>query len=245
MIILLDTETTGLDKPRIVDVSVGLIWDLDTINDVAITGQICKPPVPIDIKAMSVHNITNEMVDGCFPFEDTGIYQTIVEHNKPDNIFVAHNAKFDLEVLKNEGIDCVARVIDTYKCCKKFFMDLPDVELNLQYLKYYLKLYLEDVPETIEEYAGAAHGAAADVVTLFLLFRRMVAKHGVDELIKISETPLLYTNMPFGKHKGRNIQYLVLSDKGYTNWVFKNIADEDVQYSFKYWTKVANDPKNA
>lgn len=242
MIIVLDTETTGLEKPRVVEMAMGLIEDIASIDAMTVARGRFLPPVPIDVKAMSIHGITNEMVDGLDPFAGSPLYKSLEKLNTPDNVFVIHNAKFDLEVLRNEGIEPRARVVDTYKCCKKFFMEYPNVEMNLQFLKYYMKLYQEDVPEQIAKYAGAAHGAAADVVTLFLLFRRMVVKHTISELIEISANPVLYLKMPYGKHKGRPIQELIANDKGYTNWVYKNMEDEDILYSFKYWAKAAANP---
>ena len=138
MLIVLDTETTGLDKPNVVEIAFGVIPDADHMNDIDMVEGRFKPAQPISIKAMSVHGITNEMVDGSPDFKGSDIYNMLKEYNTPDNVFVIHNAKFDIGVLENEDIKIISPVIDTYKCAKVIMMNYPDVEYNLQYLKYYL-----------------------------------------------------------------------------------------------------------
>ncbi len=69
----------------------------------------------------------------------------------------------------------------------------------MQCLRYYLGLKV----------AAAAHDALGDILVLERLFKRIYArfkKDGFDdpteEMIRISDGPILIARMPFGKHKG-------------------------------------------
>jgi DNA polymerase III epsilon subunit-like protein len=89
MFIYLDTETTGTGPD-------------DRLCQLAFkTGQ-----GTIAIKAMAVHHITNEMVGDKPPFRDSAVYHQLSDLISDDNnIVVAHNARFDIGMLQNEGID--------------------------------------------------------------------------------------------------------------------------------------------
>lgn len=238
MILILDTETTAVEKARVVEIAVGIIKDANNMDSISIIYDRFKPPEPITVKAMSVHGITNEQVENLGPFAESRIYNDLLDFNVEDNIVVAHNAKFDLGVLANEGIVNGMRVIDTYRCCKHIFKDRLDGELNLQYLKYYLGLYNEPIPDSIKEVANEkAHSAVGDVLTLYLMLRRMLAKYTLEDLLRMTREPILYNLMPFGKHKGKPIGEIVATERGYVNWAFKNIDDDDVLYTFKCATK--------
>jgi len=57
------------------------------------------------IEPMSIHHITNEMVENKPAFKDSFEYQKLVDLlNDDKNILVAHNAKFDIDMLEREGI---------------------------------------------------------------------------------------------------------------------------------------------
>jgi DNA polymerase III epsilon subunit-like protein len=90
-LIFLDMETTDIENPRIVQ----LAYSTDTYD----FESKYKPPVPISIEAMSVHHITNRMVEDCTAFEISAHESDLLD---PDTVVVAHNAKFDIGVLKNE-----------------------------------------------------------------------------------------------------------------------------------------------
>ena len=237
MILIIDTETTGMDNPRVVEIAVAEIPDIGNMDDVTMMVQRVKPPVEIEIGAMATHNITDEMLEDCPEYANTDICDYLINANNPSTTVVIHNANYDLGVLKNEGLENNMMVIDTLKCCKVAFMGNHSVEMNLQYLKYLLKLHKEEVPQPLTAYSGTAHGAAADVVTLYLLFRRMLKRYSLEWMINTTANPILYEAMPFGKHKGVPIRELAAKDRGYALWVLKNIDDQDILYSFKYWMK--------
>ncbi|MDP3013037.1 MAG: 3'-5' exonuclease [Candidatus Subteraquimicrobiales bacterium] len=238
MIVILDTETTSLKDPRVVEAAIAIIPKHGDLNAVSMMSERYKPPVPIEIGAMATHGITEDDVENSPKFEEGEIIKWLNENNTEDNIMVIHNASFDLGVLKNEGVEIKMKIIDTLRCCKKIFMNMPNVEVNLQYLKYYLFLYREEKPPAIQEASADAHSAGGDVATLYLMFRRMVNRYGLDELVEMSSKPVFYEIMPFGKHKGKRISDMVQKEKGYVTWALKEMDDQDVLYTIKYHMKV-------
>ena len=99
MFIFLDTETTGTEKE---DRLCQLAYKTETGE---IVDELFKPPLPIAIDAMCVHHITNEMVADKPSFKDSPHYQKLVDLlNDDKNILVAHNAKFDVDMLESKGV---------------------------------------------------------------------------------------------------------------------------------------------
>ncbi|MCP3873243.1 MAG: 3'-5' exonuclease, partial [Desulfobacteraceae bacterium] len=99
MFIFLDTETTGTgEKDRLCQLAY-------KIEGGDIVNKLFKPPLPIEIGAMCVHHITNEMVENKPVFKDSNDHQKLVDLlNDDKNILVAHNAKFDVDMLIKEGV---------------------------------------------------------------------------------------------------------------------------------------------
>lgn len=184
-LLFLDTETTGNDlaNDRLFQISFQIG---DTIKT-----EYFKPPVPITVKSMSITHVTNEMVEGKPPFQASSMKEEL-EKLLTDHILVAHNARFDVAMLEAEGLK-----IDKYICTLKLshYLDTAGIipEYNLQFLRYYLDLKVE----------GSAHDAEGDVKVLRALFERQMAKlkesgrdekELIDEMVKISQTPLLFKN---------------------------------------------------
>jgi len=62
---------------------------------------------------------------------------------------------------------------------------------------------------------------------------------GINPMVKLAEltqTPVLIKTFKFGKYKGREIEEIVKADKGYINWMQKNLElDEDLAYTLEYF----------
>jgi DNA polymerase III epsilon subunit-like protein len=222
MFIFLDTETTG-SGPE------------DRLFQIALKPEggpaVCEtfnPGRPISIDAMSIHHITNRMVQGKPPFRGSDTFtqlQNLVAGGK--NVIVAHNARFDVDMLNKEGI-FAPRVICTLKLAR--YLDKNGVipKYNLQYLRYFLDLEIEATP----------HSALGDILVLEGVFNRIRAKflengeleNPVEEMIRISSSPILIPRMPFGKHKGS-----LFSDvpADYLEWLLTTELDEDMAYTVK------------
>jgi len=212
-IIILDTETTDKDPDnRLVQLAYK---NLETGEIVV---EYFKPHVPITFGAMAVHHITNEMVKDKPLFIDSEHYKKI-NQLLPENILVAHNAPFDIQVLKNEGIE-IGRNIDTLRIARHL---LDSEQYSLQYLRYSLGLNVE----------GLAHDALGDVLVLESLFNHLkeevkkqfelsTEEEIINKLLELNDMPVLLETMIFGKHKGKSFADVAQTDKSYLQWLYNS-----------------------
>ena len=222
MYIFLDTETTGTGPDdRLCQIAFKTAGG-------PVVDELFNPGRPISIEAMAVHHITNEMVAAKPPFKGSPAYEalkSLLEDEK--GILVAHNAGFDLDMLRKEGLQ-TDRVICTYKLSR--YLDSEGIipQYNLQYLRYFLKLDIDAVP----------HSALGDILVLEGLFNRIRARFDMDEeadaaahMLKISSAPVLVARMPFGKHKGLKMDQV---PRDYLNWLINSDIDEDLAYTVQH-----------
>lgn len=148
MAIFFDTETTGIENARLVELSYKK-------DDCPIVTIRCKPPHKIECSASAVNGIGNWEVKDLLLFKDMPEYKDIKDiFEDPDQEFVAHNIEFDIGVLEAEGIHVVGTVHDTKEMARKKW---PKAEKhNLQYLRFWLDIRIE----------GIAHTSAGDVMVL-------------------------------------------------------------------------------
>lgn len=233
-LVFLDTETTGIDPlvDRLVQVAYKYNNKLHT--------SYFKPPVPISIKSMSISHITNKMVENKEEFSASQMKKDLVKLLK-NNILVAHNAGFDIDMLYKEGIQ-VSQYIDTWKVTRYLDEENEIPEYGLQYLRYYLGIEI-DAP---------AHDAVGDVLVLeklfSYLFGKMYEKFAdenivIEKMIEISSKPLLIRVFNYGKHKGKRIEEVLAYDKSYLEWMLEQklnneFYDEDWIYTLKYHLKI-------
>ena len=107
---------------------------------------------------------------------------------------------------------------------------------NLQYLRYYLGLEIE----------AKAHDALGDILVLEGLFSRLNAKFQnndklhdpVQEMINISNNPVLIPRMPYGKHKGVLFTEV---PRDYLEWLSGTDLDEDMAYTVKHYLGILSE----
>ena len=230
-IVFFDTETTGADeKDRICQIA----W----MQDGVLRSVYSKPPFPIPAEASAVHHISNKMVADKPSFQDSPEFAEIKALFEDDNtVVVAHNAKFDLGMLKKEGI-IPKHHICTLRVARAMDPDCKLPKYGLQYLRYFLELEVDE--------NAAAHSADGDVLVLEKLFDRLYTKlsaeKGADEALKemmmISEMPSLIQSFNFGKHVGKKVAEVAKIDSGYLDWLLKSKLesspdDEDWIYTLK------------
>jgi DNA polymerase III epsilon subunit-like protein len=210
-LVFLDTETTGAGNE-------------DRLCQVAFKFQeteveaLFKPPLPISVDAMAIAHITNKMVENCESFETSAMKQDLQQIFAEGNILVAHNAKFDVEMLKREGME-IKNVIDTYKVAMHLDADGKVPKYNLQYLRYFFGLEIENV---------IAHDALGDVRVLEAIFwhyyEEMFSKIGdeekvLQEMLEISAKPILLKKFNFGKYADAMVAEVAANDPGYLKWL--------------------------
>ncbi len=239
--ILFDTETTGNQADdRIIQIG-GMI--LQGTSKIDIYNELCLADVPIKVEAMEVHHITPDDIKGKPPLVQTDFYKKITQHNQKENYLIAHNITFDLGMLTKEGFENRYTLIDTVRCAKHLFAELP--YHRLQYLRYSLGLYKQEKAEA--EKLGIplkAHDAIGDVLIMKLLLSKITERTkerfpGTDVMQKLTEltnTPVLMQYFKFGKYKERLIEEIAKEDRGYLAWMQKNLElDEDLSYTLEYY----------
>ena len=132
MFIFLDTETTGTGPAdRLCQIAFKLKGGY-AVN------ELCNPGMPISIDAMTVHHITNEMVLDKPAFRDGGTWRKLLDLVNSDGyVMVAHNATFEVDMIKKEGIE-PKNAICTLKLARYFDNEGVIPKYGLQYLRYYL-----------------------------------------------------------------------------------------------------------
>ncbi len=227
-----DTETTG-------NTENDFICQLAYKKGGEIFCELYTPPVPIPPEASAVHHISNKMIEGKPAFKESSDYskvKTIFEDMK--NIPVAHNAKFDIGMMKKEGIE-IPRFICTLRLARHLDEENKIPRYNLQYLRYYLNMDIE----------AQAHDALGDVKILEALFERlknkMIEKHGseekaLEEMLAVSARPSIMNTFGFGKYMGQKIEDVAKTDRGYLEWLLaqkmqSTSDEEDWIYTLKHF----------
>src|SRR3989338_848454 len=202
-LLFLDTETTDLDPGRRL---VQLAYKNATTG--VVVNEFFKPPVPISVGSMAVHHITNEIVADRPVFAESPHFAALVRE-LDGAVVVAHNAPFDVGVLKNEGVT-VARWIDTCRVARHL---VTSEQYSLQYLRYFLKLPA----------VGVAHDALGDITILEALFHHLSGAvtdgEVVDKLLELTATPVLLTSINFGKYRGKTFAEVASADRDYLRWL--------------------------
>lgn len=232
-LIFLDTETTGIDEKD-------FLCQLAYKTDDEIFCELFKPEIKISIEASSVTHISNKMVADKPSFKESPHYKkikTMLEDK--DSIMIAHNAKFDLSMIKKEDI-IPTNTICTLRVARALDKEHKIPQHKLQYLRYYLDIEVE----------AQAHDALGDVLVLEKLFARLLEAikkekncdddDAIKEMIEISSKPSLMYSFSFGKHIGKTVAEVASSDRGYLEWFLNqketsNPEDEDWIYTLKHY----------
>ena len=232
-LVFLDLETSGLEeKDRICE----LAFICEEDEKISSHNTLCKSAKKIANGAMALHHITYEMIKEALPCGQTEAFKDLEVLNMAENILIAHNVRFDLQMLEKENFNNHMHVIDTLRCVKSLIPECE--EFSLQFLRYELNLYKQENKEA--QTLGVqlqAHRALSDALHLRLLFKTLLDYATLSQLIDISSKPVLLEKFSFGKYKGRYIEEIVNLDSAYIQWMLGSIddMDEDLQYSLKYY----------
>lgn len=226
--IVLDTETNNIDYnvAEVIELGISryrrngdfteLGWDSES--------YLHKPSVLVKPEISAVTNITNKMLVGCEPFENSlEDYQYDVSCAK---VAVAHNAVYDMNVLKNAGLEAPVW-LDTLRLAKKLYANDKTVEqYNLPYLRYRFDILdPADYPEV------ESHRAGDDAMVTGHLLEKLVTEMETRGLITLDidyypqiedflSMPIKMLHMPFGKWKGAEFKHIPIS---YWKWALVNM----------------------
>ena len=235
--VLFDTETTGnQDDDKIIQFGAMIV---DQKGKVEAFDELCSTDVAIKLEAMEVHNITPELLVGKPKAVETNFYKKLEELNSNENYLIAHNISFDMGMVKKEGFVNQYQLIDTLRCAKHLFPELP--YHRLQYIRYALELYkVEELEATKHNITIKAHDAIGDVLVMKLFLTKLVAKcreiypdyNPIEKLAELTKTPVFIQTFKFGKYKGKDVEQVAREDAGYLNWMRSNMElDEDLKYT--------------
>lgn len=226
-LLFIDVEATGIeDEDRLLQVAYRVGG-----KDV---NELFKPSVPIKLPAMAVHHITYQMLEDKPSFAGSPTKECLKNLLNDGAVFVAHNAKYDLEMFTKEGL-FFPNFICTLKIAR--YIDSGDKFENhqLQYLRYYYGINVEAV----------AHDAFGDIIVLEQVFRElyrefMQFEYGpgyedsdsnivIKRMMEISGQPtLLKAPFSFGKYAGKSLAEVKLIDRGYLEWLLKSKLEKPV-----------------
>lgn len=232
-LIFFDTETTGnTEKDFLCQIAY------KTGNE-SFTG-LYKPSTKIPPEASAVHHITNKMVADKPSFAESGDQAKIKKLFEDQNsIVVAHNAPFDLVMIKKEDI-VPTNFICTLRVARHLDPEEKIDRYNLQYLRYLLEIEVE----------ATAHDALGDVMVLEKLFERLKKKiieqenlkedEAINKMIEISSHPSILKSFKFGKYNGKKIEEIARIDRGYLEWLLAqkeqgDEIDEDWVYTLRHY----------
>lgn len=228
-LVFLDTETTGTGpNGRLCQVAYKF------------AGQeheaLFKPPVPIEIEAMAVAHITNKMVADKESFIGSVMQKDLERIFADGNVLVAHNAKFDADILRREGL-VIPEFIDTFKIAQHLDTEGVIPKYSLQYLRYYFDLEVANAP---------AHDALGDIRVLERVFDHLYAQMEkalgdeekiLEKMLEISAQPILVKKFNFGKYIDRKVSEIATEDAGYLAWLLnqKIMARERGEENDENW----------
>lgn len=241
-LIFFDTETTGNTEKdflcQIAYKTATFINDSGEPKGESFTG-LYKPPMKIPPEASAVHHISNKMIADKVPFSESPEYKKIKDLFEHDNtVVVAHNAPFDLMIIKKENI-IPKNFICTLRLARYLDPDGKIDRYNLQYLRYLLEIEVE----------ATAHDALGDVLVLEKLFDRLKKKimeseslseeEVIEKMIEVSSHPSLLKFINFGKHNGKEVAEIARIDPGYLEWLLaqkeeSDQIDEDWIYTLRH-----------
>jgi DNA polymerase III epsilon subunit-like protein len=237
-LIFFDTETTGNTEK---DFLCQIAYKDGKENFVG----LYKPPIKIPPEISSIHHISNKMVEDKPSFRESADWPEIKKlFEDKDSIVVAHNAPFDLIMIKKEGIE-PQKFICTLRLARHLDPEEKIERYNLQYLRYLLDLEVD----------ATAHDALGDVLVLEKLYERLKNKMSeipteggkkltedetIKKMIEISSHPSLMRTFKFGKYNGQKIEEVIKTDRGYLEWLLgekekSDQIDEDWIYTLRYY----------
>ncbi len=218
-----DTETTGLGETDEV-LEIAVVY-LDEDGKAAMSHTLIRPSVPVNVAARATHHISDEMLLAAPTMAEAlakmpGLLTA--------DVLAAHNAEFDLRMLRQSGVSLKIlppRTICTYRCALHLFPDAP--AHGNQVLRYHLGL---GAPENGDL---PTHRALSDAIVTAKLLIRMLEERSINQLVELTQMPVLLNTVRFGKHAGKLWQDV---ESDYLQWVLsKNDFNPDVTHTARHW----------
>ena len=224
-----DLETTGLNisKDRIVQIAILKIYPSGKKEELNL---LINPEMNISDSNSAIHGVTNEMVKDSPTFKDAG--SEIVAFIGTSDLAGYNSNKFDIPVLAEEFLRADIEFDLSTKDCvdiQNIFHKMEQRTLVAAY-KFYCSKELTN-----------AHDAMADTVATWEVFEKQLEQYdnlkpNIDFLADFSRNSV-HKNIDlagrlainenneaiynFGKHKGKTIKEISVSEPGYYGWMLE------------------------
>lgn len=227
-LIVIDTETTGLfedgePEPRVVEVAAvelalgrGKAWEVGSFLH-----TLVNPGIAIPATARAVHHISDADVKKAPLLREVllGPWGLFVRGEQK----AAHNAAYDARLFPSGP-----QWICTWRCARHVWPDLPSH--GNQVIRY----TVPGVAEAIEGYLAALpkkvrdlppHRALPDAVVTAHVLLALLRERGAEELLDLTQAPILERTIRFGMHRGTPWAEVPAS---YLQWILRqNEANPD------------------
>jgi len=224
-LIFFDLESTGLDisKDRIVEISYLKIHPNGLEEQKTIR---VNPEMPIPAKSSAIHHIKDEDVADCPKFKD--IARQIAADFQGCDIAGYNSNKFDIPMLVEEMLRC-------------------DIDLNIRkhnmvdVQTIFHKMEARTLSAAYKFYCGqelvGAHGAMADTKATYEVLQaqldrypdlendiKWLSKFSTQKRVVDFEGRFIFNDkdevmVNFGKHKGKKLKEVFVTDPGYYGWI--------------------------
>jgi len=256
VLVFSDTETTGLfSEDRVLQAaySVFILDDDKNLTKITYREENILPPVSIKPQAAEIHGIWYNDLKDAPSWEFSKSKPELEYLNEIGAYFIAHNALFDFNMLKKEGLEWNKKnVIDTLRISKHLYGNNADVEkYSLQYLRYLFDFDrngLMDELKTFNRKKIVAHTALSDIIVLIFFFKKILKEMNFEDIVNLSFKPVLIDEIRFGNvfERGTKISDAIFQkyeqygkDKigyDYLSWAFNNMdLNFDIKYSIAYF----------
>lgn len=169
--VFVDIETTGgnANRDRITEVAILKMRGGELVSE---WSTLVNPLTYIPESIQHLTGINDEMVRDLAPFQE--IYKDIFERLE-NCVFVAHNARFDYDFLKNE-----------FKRCDKIFRApvLCTVKLSRNLFPQHRRHNLDSIMDRHGLQCSARHRAMGDAKVLFDFMKTYMTPLSLNKLIK-------------------------------------------------------------
>lgn len=240
-------ETIGLmdkypkDTNTLLELSYIFIPEND---DLQVSSSINKPLAKIDLEAMAVHDITEEIASKGVVFNRSKTYKDLYKHannNQNNDYLIISDSNFTLPVLQNAGINPSGfKIIDIKQVLShlflsdyKFIINEPISSLKLNFIRYYLPINENIITFINKEFKKNAvvTNSILKSVILFNVFEYIVKEYSLDldELVRLS-VETVNQKYVFFKNKIQKINELTEHDLIY---LYKHHSDKNISITCK------------
>ena len=227
-ILVIDTETTGLDheKEKVVEIAA-VVVDAENYLISKYHSELIDPGIPIPVESTAIHHLKDEDVKGKRNLDQSVAYSIGPLVSGKGFVPAAHYAAFDSLFVKIPG-DWIC----TNRCAKHLWPNAPGH--SNQVLRYWIKDL--DYYANMTGMAMPPHRALPDAwVTAHLVIRMLQEGNTVEDLLRLTKTPILLKTCRFGKHANTDWKDV---PRDYLIWILKGDHskwDPDIIHTAKYY----------